>query len=202
MTFRVGLTGGIGSGKSTVAALFEELGATIIDTDVISRQLTQPGGAAIPHLQAEFGTAYIDATGALNRDKMRHMVFGDPASKQRLEQILHPLILEQVHALADSSNTPYTLIVIPLLFETGEYKNWLHRTVTVDCSEEIQLERTLKRNGLSEQTVHAIMAQQLSRSQRLQLADDCIKNQGSLTELRQQIGQLNQRYLELAKISN
>jgi dephospho-CoA kinase len=202
MTFRVGLTGGIGSGKSTVTTLFEELGVPVIDTDAISRQLTQPGGAAIPAIQAEFGQSFIDASGALDREKMRQLVFSDPASKQRLEQILHPLILEQVHTLADSSKAPYTLIAVPLLFETGDYKNWLHRTVTVDCSEHTQLERTLKRNGMSEQAVHSILSQQFTRAQRLQLADDCIKNDGNLADLRPQIERLNQLYLELATISN
>ena len=202
MTFRVGLTGGIGSGKSTVATLFEELGVPVIDTDAISRQLTQPGGAAIPAIQAEFGQSFIDTSGALDREKMRQLVFSDPASKQRLEQILHPLILEQVHTLAGSSKAAYTLIVVPLLFETGDYKNWLHRTVTVDCSEHTQLERTLKRKGMSEQTVRSILSHQLSRAQRLQLADDCINNDGNLTDLRPQIERLNRLYLELAAISN
>lgn len=202
MSYCVGLTGGIGSGKSTAASLFAELGVPIIDTDSISHQITQSGGAAIPSIRAEFGADYIDATGALNRAKMRQLVFSDSAAKHRLEQILHPLILAQARSQALSSPAPYVLLVIPLLFETSDYKNWLQHTVAVDCSEDTQLARATMRQGLNEQTVRAIMSQQLSRSQRLQLADDAINNDGSLTELRMQIEPLHQRYLGLAQGSN
>jgi len=202
MSYRVGLTGGIGSGKSTVATLFAELGVPVVDTDAISHQLTQPRGAAIPAIRAAFGDDFIDATGALDREKMRQLVFSDFAAKQRLEKILHPLIFTQARFLAESSAAPYVMLVIPLLFETQEYRHWLHHTVTVDCAEETQLARATRRNGLSEQTVLAIMAQQLSRTQRLQFADDAINNDGTLTELRLQIAQLHQRYLELATRSN
>lgn len=202
MSYRVGLTGGIGSGKSTVAALFAELGVPVIDTDAISHQLTQSGGAAIPSIRVAFGDDFIDATGALDRTKMRQLVFSDDAARRGLEKILHPLILEQARSLAESSPGPYVLLVIPLLFETADYQDWLHRTVTVDCAEETQLTRATKRNGLSEQTVRAIMARQLTRSQRLQLADDAINNDGFLSELRLQIAPLHQHYLKQAKISN
>jgi len=202
MSFRVGLTGGIGSGKSTVASLFAELGVPFIDTDVISHQLTQSGGAAIPAIRAAFGEDYIDTTGALDRVKMRQLVFSEHAAKLRLEKILHPLILAQARSQAESSPAPYVLLVIPLLFETSAYQDWLHRTVTVDCTEETQLDRAIRRNGLDEHTVRAIMAQQLSRSQRLQLADDTILNDGTLAELRLQIAPLHQHYLQLAKRSN
>jgi len=202
MSYRVGLTGGIGSGKSTVAALFAELGVPVIDTDAISHQLTQSGGAAIHAVRAAFGEEYIDATGALDRVKMRQLVFSDDAAKQRLEKILHPLIFAQARSLAESSPAPYVLLVIPLLFETADYQDWLHRTVTVDCAEETQLTRATKRNGVSEQTVRAIMARQLTRSQRLQLSDDAINNDGFLSELRLQIAPLHQHYLKQAKISN
>ncbi len=210
MSYLVGLTGGIGSGKSTVAALFAELGVPIIDTDAISHQLTQSGGDAIPAIRAAFGEAYIDATGALDRSKMRERVFSekpervisDTSAKHQLEEILHPLILAQTKSQAAASSAPYVLLVIPLLFETNSYQGWLNQTLTVDCSEQTQLARSTRRSGLDEQAVRAIMAQQLSRSERLKRANDAIQNDGSLTEIRQQIAQLHQRYMNLASRSN
>ena len=202
MTYRVGLTGGIGSGKSTVAALFAELGVPVIDTDLLAHQLTQPGGMAIPAIRASFGDEYVDATGALDRAKMRQLVFSDSTAKQRLEKILHPLILAQAKSLAESRPAPYVLLVIPLLFETSDYQNWLDHTVVVDCAEETQIARATSRNGLSEQTVRAIMAQQFPRSQRLKFANDVILNDGTLPELYPQIARLHQTYLKLAARSN
>jgi len=202
MSYRVGLTGGIGSGKSTVAALFAELGIPVIDTDLLSHQLTQPGGMAIPEIRATFGDAYIDATGALDRAKMRQLVFSDTAAKHQLEDILHPLILAQAKSQAESSPAPYVLIVIPLLFETEDYKNWLQLTIAVDCSEENQIARATKRSGLDEQTVRNIMSQQISREQRLKLANKIISNDGSLAELYPQITHLHPTLLKLAAISN
>jgi len=202
MSYRVGLTGGIGSGKSTVAALFAELGVPVIDTDAISHQLTQSSGAAIPSIRVAFGDDFIDATGALDRTKMRQLVFFDDTARRGLEKILHPLILEQARSLAESSPEPYVLLVIPLLFETADYQDWLHRTVTVDCAEETQLARATKRNDVSEQTVRAIMTRQLTRAQRLQQADDAIENDGTLTELRLQVALLHPRYLKMAERSN
>jgi dephospho-CoA kinase len=202
MSYRVGLTGGIGSGKSTVASLFAELDVPVIDTDAISHQLTQSGGAAIPAIRAEFGEDYLDSTDALDRAKMRQLVFSDNNAKQQLENILHPLIFAQAKTQAEASLSPYVLLVIPLLFETCGYQGWLNRTVTVDCAEENQVDRVIQRNSLNEQTIRAIMAQQLPRSQRIQLADDVIKNDGNLAELRKQVSDLNQRYLKLAQSSN
>ena len=202
MTYFVGLTGGIGSGKSTVAAIFAEFGVPVIDTDAISHQLTQTGGAAIPAIRATFGEDYIDATGALDRAKMRQLVFSDASAKQRLEKILHPLILSETRSQAEYSSAPYVLLVIPLLFETLDYQGWLNNTLTVDCSEETQICRATSRSGLAEQAVRAIMAQQLTRAQRLELADDAISNDGTLTELHRQVSQLHQRYMNLAKRSN
>lgn len=202
MNYRVGLTGGIGSGKSTVATLFAELGVPVIDTDAISHQLTQTGGAAIAAIRAAFGNEYIDANGALDRLKMRQLIFSDPSSKQRLEKILHPFILSQAKSQSTSSAAPYVLIVIPLLFETSTYQDWLDHTVTVDCSEETQVIRATQRDGLNEQTVRSIMAQQLIRSQRLKLADDVIHNDGTLAELQQQITTLHLRYIRFAQSNN
>ncbi len=202
MSYCVGLTGGIGSGKSTVASIFSDLGVPIIDTDEISHQLTQPGGAAIAAIQADFGKEYITENGALDRVKIRQLVFSDAYAKQRLEKILHPLILTLTKSQAISSPAPYVVIVVPLLFESTRYLDWLDHSVTVDCAEETQLARASQRPGLNEQMVKAIMAQQLSRSQRLMLADDAIKNDASLAELTEQITVLHQRYTLLAKSSN
>jgi dephospho-CoA kinase len=202
MSYRVGLTGGIGSGKSTVASLFAELGVPVIDTDALSHHLTRPGGAAIAAIQTVFGEQYIDAAGALDRVKMRQLVFSDQDAKHKLENILHPLIFAQAKSEAESSSAPYILFVVPLLFETASFREWMHRTLTVDCGEATQLARVTLRNGLSEHTARAIMAQQLSRSQRLRLTDDTILNEGDLAALRVQVHQLNQHYLDLAKRSN
>lgn len=202
MSYRVGLTGGIGSGKSTVAALFSALGVPVIDTDVISHQLTKSNGEAIPAIRSVFGNEYIDDTGALDRAKMRQLVFADKTAKISLEKILHPLIFAKAQSQAVNNSTPYVIIVVPLLFEATSFKEWMNRAVTVDCSEETQIERITSRNGMNEQTARSIMSQQLSRAQRLALADDTIDNEGDLAVLDDQVATLNQRYLELAKISN
>jgi dephospho-CoA kinase len=192
VSYAVGLTGGIGSGKSTVAQLFAELGARIVDTDLISHQLTRPGGAAIPLIRQAFGPEFIDDQGALDRARMRELIFADSVAKQRLEGILHPLILAQSREQASSpTDAPYTLIIVPLLFESGRYREWLHRVIVVDCPEELQIERTVRRSGLGIPEVRAIMAQQLERARRLELADDVIRNDGDLDALRTQVGKLH-----------
>ncbi len=203
MNYLVGLTGGIGSGKSTVADIFAALGVRIVDTDVISHQLTQTGGAAIPALRNAFGADIIDAQGALNRSKMREIVFNDPAKKKQLEAILHPLIFAQTRQQAASPTAaPYTLVVVPLLFESGRYANWLQRVITVDCPEESQIARTMQRSKLDESAVRAIMAQQFSREERLALSDEIILNNGSLGDLKMQIVGMHRRLSELATESD
>ena len=198
MTVSIGLTGGIGSGKSTVAALFKECGVTVIDSDEISHQLTQLGGGAIAAIRAAFGDGYIDASGALDRQKMRQLVFSDPAAKQRLEGILHPLIRAQMLAQSEAArSSPYLLLVVPLLFEAG-YHKLVQRTLIVDCAEATQVARAMRRSGLDEQGVRAIMAQQFSRAERLERADDVIQNDGDLQSLRQQVEWSHQRYLSLS----
>jgi len=193
-----GLTGGIGSGKSTVARLFADLGARIVDTDLISHQLTQAKGAAIPAIQKAFGTEFVDTEGALDRNKMRELVFVDSDAKRRLEAILHPLILSQTRALAATiTEAPYTLVIVPLLFENGRYRDWLHRVIVVDCPENQQIERTTQRSGLTEPAVRAIMRQQLDRTRRLQLADEIIRNDGSMDTLREQVRELHSRLISL-----
>ncbi len=203
MKFRVGLTGGIGSGKSTVASLFKECGVLVIDSDVISHQMTQSGGMAIAAIRSTFGDDYIDASGALNRALMRQLIFSDRAAKLQLEAILHPLIRAQIMVQVDNANTnsaltsPYLLLVIPLLFETLSYHELVQRTLVVDCAETTQIARTMQRGGLDEQTVRTIMASQITRAERLRLADEIIQNDGSLDTLRQQVDQLHQRYLTI-----
>jgi len=191
-----GLTGGIGSGKSEVARLLVELGARVIDTDEISRQLTARDGLAIPEIGEIFGANYITAEGALDRARMRQLVFSDPASKMRLQNILHPMILAETKTRAlMPSLAPYTLVVVPLLFESMRYRNWLQRVIVVDCPETGQIRRTMQRNGLDETAVRAIMAQQMTRAMRLHLADEIIHNDGDLDALKIEVAQLHQRLL-------
>lgn len=193
-----GLTGGIGSGKSTVATLFSELGARIVDTDHIAHQLTQAGGEALPAIRKEFGDGFIAPSGAMDRTKMRQLVFSDGSAKKRLETILHPLIREQSQRLAESSSeAPYTLVVVPLLFESGRYRDWLNQIIVVDCTEQQQVARTMQRSMLSETEVKSIMAQQISRHERLRLADAVIQNDSQLNDLRIQVAELHSRLIRL-----
>jgi dephospho-CoA kinase len=199
MTYCVGLTGGIGSGKSTVAALFQEQGITVIDSDAISHKLTQAGGAAIALIATTFGEEYLTASGAMDRGKMRQLVFSDAAAKVRLETILHPLIHAQMVAqVQGTASSTYALLVIPLLFEAQNYRELVQHVLVVDCSEETQIARAMQRSALSELEVRTIMSQQISREDRLRLADDVIHNDGSLHELRLQVSQLHSRYLDYA----
>ena len=204
MSFKIGLTGGIGSGKSTVATLFAEFGITIIDSDAISHQLTQPKGAAIEAIRTAFGEDYLTVDGALNRAVMRKLVFSDTTAKQRLENILHPLIRIQILEQSEASVkiSPYLLLAIPLLFETSSYLPFVQRTLAVDCAETTQITRTMQRNGLTELDVRAIMAKQISRSERLRVADDIIQNDAGLDALRLQVSDLHLRYLALSAKSD
>jgi len=195
----VGLTGGIGSGKSTVAALFQALGAAVIDTDVIAHELTAPGQPAVEQIRARFGAAYLTARGALDRARMRELVFADAAAKRDLEAILHPRIRELSAARVAQAGTPYAILAVPLLAETGGYPGLIDRVLVVDCEESLQRERTRRRSGLSADQVHAIMARQSSRAQRLALADDVIDNSGPVEALDEQVRHLHARYLSLAQ---
>lgn len=196
MHYCIGLTGGIGSGKSTVAGIFGKLGVAIIDCDAISHQLTQPGGAAIPAIRTAFGEFCISEDGALDRVQMRRHIFSDPAAKKRLEAILHPMIRERVNAQIEASGAaPYVLLVVPLLFETQGYRDIIRRTLAVDCSPENQVMRTVRRSGLTEEEVRAIMAQQISRVDRLKRADDIIGNDDDLVVLRKRAEALHRRYM-------
>ena len=199
MPYCVGLTGGIGSGKSAASDLFAGLGAGVVDTDEISRALTAPGGAAIEPIRQAFGKEYVAADGGLDRARMRKLVFGDAEAKRKLEAILHPRIRERLRADVAAARQPYVIAVVPLLFETGAYRDLLQRVVVVDCDDDEQVRRVSTRSGLSAQEVQAIMAAQLPRAERVRRADDVLSNDGSLEALRAQVERLHARYLELAR---
>jgi dephospho-CoA kinase len=199
MNFVIGLTGGIGSGKSTVAELFADHGAAIVDTDAIAHELTAAQGAAMPEIAAAFGQNVLLADGGLDRAAMRQLVFSDPSAKIRLEAILHPLIRrESEQRCRAATGVPYVLLVVPLLVEAGEYRQRVGRILVVDCAEEVQIARVMARSGLSTEEVLAIMATQASRAERLALADDVLVNTEGRENLGKQIAVLHQRYLELA----
>jgi dephospho-CoA kinase len=201
MTFLVGLTGGIGSGKSAASSLFESLGAAVVDTDVIAHELTAPGGAAIESIRNAFGDEVIDARGALDRAAVRRKVFADASAKARLEAILHPMIRAEADRRSAAARAPYVVLVVPLLVESGGYRSRVRRVAVVDCPEEVQVARVMTRSGLSAEEARAIMAAQISREQRLAVADDVIDNGGDLAALRPQVEALHRRYLEMAAVS-
>jgi dephospho-CoA kinase len=197
MTYIVGLTGGIGSGKSAAARVFEELGVTVIDTDAIAHALTAPGGAAIAPIRAAFGADYVTPDGALDRVRMRELVFADAAKKRLLESILHPMIRSQTNELAQAARSAYVILMIPLLIESRDYRGRCQRILVVDCPEELQVERVMARSGLAAEQVHAIMANQVTRAVRLAAADDVIDNSRDPAQLRRQVEALHARYLQL-----
>lgn len=198
MSYCVGLTGGIGSGKSSAARIFGSLGAGVIDVDDISHALTQPGGDAIAVIREQFGADVIAADGSMDRAHMRERVFADVNVKNRLEAILHPLIGSEARARAALAPQPYVILVVPLLLERNAYRDVIQRVTVVDCSEQTQIERTMRRSAISEAAVRAIMAAQLSRAERLAKADDVIHNDGDETQLRDQVAALHARYMVLA----
>lgn len=199
MTYCIGLTGGIGSGKSSAAEIFRELGAGVVDTDAIAHELTRPGGAALTAIRGQFGAAYIAADGGLDRSKMRRLVFSDPASKKRLEAILHPRIRAESEARIAAAREPYVIIAVPLLLETGAYNALIDRVLVVDCAEEQQVARTMQRSAITAEEVRAIMAAQLPRSERLARADDVLHNDADMAALRRQAEALHGKYLALAR---
>jgi dephospho-CoA kinase len=198
MRFCVGLTGGIGSGKSVAAKMFEELGAAVVDTDEISRNLTAAQGAAMPAILKRFGPEYVAADGSLNRERMRSLVFGNAVAKEQLQAILHPMIRAESRARVAAASAPYVILVVPLLLETGAYTDIVQRVLVVDCGEKRQVERATRRSGISADEVRAIMASQLPRAARLGRADDVLDNDGDLASLRRQVAQLHAGYLALA----
>lgn len=195
----VGLTGGIGSGKSAAAAMFAELGASVVDTDAIAHMLTRPHGAAIGPIRAAFGEQVIAPDGALDRAAMRRLAFSEPQAKRRLEQILHPMIRDDCERQIRGAEGPYVILVVPLLVESGAYRERVDRVVVVDCPEQLQVERVGARSGLPADEVRAIMEAQASRSERLAVADDVINNGGSLSDLRPQVERLHASYLRRSR---
>ncbi|MBC7404585.1 MAG: dephospho-CoA kinase [Cytophaga sp.] len=197
--FTVGLTGGIGGGKTTVANMFAQLGATLIDTDLIAHSLTDENGEAVEAIKQAFGYDFILPSGAMDRAKMRQHVFSQPDEKKRLESILHPLIRERTEAAAEKSTGTYTIFVVPLLVESGSWKQRVSRVLVIDCSEQTQITRVINRNKMTREQVLAIMNTQASRDQRLRVADDVIDSELDLTAIRLEVTRLNDKYLKLSK---
>ncbi len=196
-SLRIGLTGGIGSGKSTVAAMLATLGANVIDTDALARSLTAPGGDAIPAIAQRFGAGMITPDGALDRARMREQVFADPAAKAALEQILHPMIGRLTEARAGAAAPGQVLVFdVPLLVESGRWRERVDRVLVVDCSAETQIARVTQRNGWPPEQVRAVIAAQASREARRAAADAVILNDGiDLAELQRQVGEIWQRWV-------
>ena len=196
----IGLTGGIGSGKTAVSDLLAKLGAGIIDTDIIAHQITAPNGSAIEPIREHFGADYIDANGALDRNKMRTLVFSKPEAKKALESITHPLIRQETIAQAiqiAKNGVPYIVFVVPLLLESGSWLPLIDRLAVVDCPVETQISRVMQRSNLSRAEVEKILQTQASREDRLAQADFVIENQGSLSQLTEEVNQLNQKILQI-----
>ncbi|WP_096667192.1 dephospho-CoA kinase [Polaromonas sp. AET17H-212] len=193
---RVGLTGGIGSGKSTVAAMLADCGAAVIDSDAIARQVTAPGGVAMDQLARQFGTRFITPEGGLNRDAMRELVFADAGAKKQLEAIVHPLVGEETARLAARAASACIVFDVPLLVESGRWRQRVDQVLVVDCSEATQVSRVMARNGWTREAVERVMAGQASRDQRLAAADICIYNDAplSLAALAVMVQQLSQRF--------
>lgn len=194
----IGLTGGIGCGKTSVARIFSTLGAAIIDTDEIARRLTEKGSPALDAIAEQFGATCLLQDGNLDRTELRKRIFTDPAAKKKLEAILHPPIKQQVIAEMAEARAPYLLLVVPLFFETGAYRDLVERVLVVDCEESQQISRTMNRSQLSADEVRAIMANQIPRMERLEQADDILSNKGNQENLEEQVRSLHQRYLALA----
>ena len=189
----VGLTGGIGSGKSTVAELFGELGAAVIDTDAISHELTKPNGQAMPGIRSAFGDRFMDPSGALDRSKMRHLIIADASAKVRLEHILHPMILDACKKKMQEP-APYHMLMAPLLLEAPDFLKLVDRVLLIDCTEQHQIDRVMQRSSLSEAEIRAIIALQLPRAERIRHADDIIENNGTREDLHPRIAALHRRY--------
>lgn len=197
---RIGLTGGIGSGKTAVADLLHELGAAVVDADQVAHALTGPDGAAMPALRAAFGEQLMATNGALDRTRMRELAFADTGVRHRLEGILHPLIGQEMRARALRTPGAYLVLVVPLLVEhLDRWRPDVDRLCVVDCRPETQIARVQERSGLSEADVRAILAAQASREQRLAVADDRIPNDGDREALRAQVEAMHAHYLTLAK---
>ena len=198
----IGLTGGIGSGKTAVSDLLAKLGAGIVDTDLIAHQITAPNGSAISLIEKQFGPDFITDDGALKRDKMRSLVFAKPEARKSLEAITHPLIRQETARQAlqlSKTGVPYLVFVVPLLIESGSWKSLIDHLVLVDCPEETQIQRVMQRSNLPREEVERILAAQASREERLKYADMVIENQGGLKDLAVEVQKLHQKILQFQK---
>jgi dephospho-CoA kinase len=194
---KIGLTGGIGCGKSTVAALFTDYNTPVIDADVIAHQLTQSGQKAVAEIAQAFGTVIMNADGSLNRAQLRELIFSDAAKKHQLEAILHPLIFTQMQAQVDLLDSAYCIICIPLLIEKHRM-DFVDRVLVVDCPESLQLERVKRRDHLTLAQIQSIIAAQTTRTQRLRVADEIIDNSKPAVQLAEQVKKLHNLYLNLS----
>ncbi len=192
--YKIGLTGLIGSGKSLVAEYFARLGIDIIDTDVISHNITSSDGTAMPEIIDEFGEMYITADGALNRPLMRELIFKDVIEKHKLESILHPLIFNDVVVRVSQTKSIYTVIVVPLLFQTPLYHRYVDKSIFVDCDDATIIDRVMRRNGWSQEIIQAILNNQMPRAKQLELADDVLDNNKTLLDLELQVKNLHEKY--------
>lgn len=197
----IGITGGIGSGKSTVASMFEDLGIEIVDADQLAREVVEPGNDALTKIEARFGNDVIDAGGGLERNKMREIVFHNAEHKDWLEKLLHPLIADLMKYKLSRCRSDYAILVSPLLFETEQHK-LVDRVLVIDVSERTQRERAMSRDQSNELTIKSIIASQIGRQERLDRADDTLGNEGTLDSLQSAVLALHERYLELAKEKN
>lgn len=191
----IGLTGGIGSGKSEVSRLFSELGVPIVDVDVISHQLTAKGQSTLQAIANQFGTIVLNKDGSLNRERLREIVFNKPEARHALEAIMHPAIYEEAMIeLNRNKAIPYQILVVPLLFESTRYQKLINHSLVIDCDSATQIDRASKRDGSSKSQIEKIIAAQIPRETRNQLADDIITNNGSLDDLKEKVIQLNDKY--------
>jgi dephospho-CoA kinase len=198
---RIGLTGGIASGKSTVTQRFAELGVPVIDADVAARSVVERGKPGLEQVVQRFGPGVLDASGNLDRPALRALIFSDPASRQALDAILHPLIRADMERQAAAAQGPYLVMAIPLLIEGGRARDRLDRVLVVDVDEALQLKRVQARDGCSADQARAILASQAGRETRLAAADDVLRNSGSVADLRQAVDRLHEKYLHLAQTS-
>ncbi|AUD58845.1 dephospho-CoA kinase [Shewanella baltica] len=199
--FVVGLTGGIGSGKTTVANLFAAEGITLVDADIVAREVVAPGSKGLEAIVTHFGAEILTPEGELDRAKLRQRIFSHPEEREWLNQLLHPMIRQEMLAQVEKATSAYVIMVVPLLFENG-LDRLVNRTLVVDISPELQINRTVKRDNVDASQVNNIISSQCSRSEKLARADDIIDNQGEISTLKREVLALHQRYLQLSGTDN